>query len=544
VVQVSSSFKNKIYATERKTKAKVSFEILDIEAYQDASVSVSSSAPISKENQTINKIREMPFKYATFERDYFGLDGSFYLPPKLGESESEMGWWSENLSEADGSFLSPPIIEFTFTNPHQSIGLTVTFDTQTNEYATDFLIEVYDPTEALLTSESVVGNTSPIYYFETPIENYSRITITILKWAKASRRARIVEVDFGIVQEYLGDKLISLKVIEEMDLLASTVPSNEMQFILDNSDNAFNILNPNGIYRFLKMNQEMSASIGLLINEKDYEYIPMGKYYLTEWTVEEGAMTSTFVGRDIFTRLELVEYTRLLQNTNLYDLAVDILAEANIENYSIDEGLKDITTVGFTEKIKVREALQMVAIAGKSVIRQSRNGAILLEQYEELSYETGYVTFASTDIFSGMTTPQVYIDYSFQAIDFDNTFEAPKVSLAPAISHLVFKITDAEGLEFDIRFLNSKVKEGQGFEINNPLINSETHASEVATWMFREYNFIAEYNARWRQNPALECGNVVLIEDSFGGKKKSRITKQEFNFQGYMDGITEAKGGI
>jgi hypothetical protein len=62
--------------------------------------------------------------------------------------------------------------------------------------------------------------------------------------------------------------------------------------------------------------------------------------------------------------------------------------------------------------------------------------------------------------------------------------------------------------------------------------------------MFREYNLIAEYTASWRQNPALECGSVILVEDSFQNKKKARITKQEYNFAGYLDGVTEAKGGI
>ena len=62
--------------------------------------------------------------------------------------------------------------------------------------------------------------------------------------------------------------------------------------------------------------------------------------------------------------------------------------------------------------------------------------------------------------------------------------------------------------------------------------------------MFREYSMIAQYTASWRQNPALECGNVVLMEDSFDNKKKARITKQEYNFAGYLDGITEAKGGV
>jgi hypothetical protein len=42
----------------------------------------------------------------------------------------------------------------------------------------------------------------------------------------------------------------------------------------------------------------------------------------------------------------------------------------------------------------------------------------------------------------------------------------------------------------------------------------------------------------------LECGDIVLIEDSFDMKKQSRITKQEFYFAGYLSGKTESKGGV
>lgn len=544
MVKVSSTFKNAIYAPERKITSKVSFEILDVEAYEDASVSVSDEAPLSRKDQVINKTRVMTRKYATFEPDSFRLDGNSYIPPKPAEGESELGWWSGGLSGADGIFLASPVLEFTFGSPHDSVGFTITFDAVANEYATDFVIEAFDGTGLNILTESVVGNDSPTFIFEAGTDKYQSVRITILKWVNPYRRARVVEVDFGVIKEYSGEKLISLKVIEEMDLLASTVPSNEMTFVLDNSDSAFNILNPQGIHKFLKNNQEMSAQIGLETSEGQYEYIPMGKYYLNEWTTEEGAMTATFVGRDIFGTIEKEIYTNSLVNTNLYDLAEDVLFQANISNYVLHDELKNITTLGFANDISTREALQMIAIAGKSIVRQSRDGALIIENFEELRFETGYVTFTGMGNYAGMTTPQVNVDYTFQTIDFENSFEIPRISLSPAVSHLIFVIDDGLNEPFSLKYVNDVVKQGEGFEINNPLINSEEHASDVAQWMFREYNYIAEYQAYWRQNPALECGNVMLMQDSFGSKKKARITRQEFKYAGYLDGITEAKGGI
>jgi hypothetical protein len=543
-MEVSNLYKSKIYAQERTIQAKVSFEIIDIEAYEDASFSVTGEAPISRLSQSINKIRNMSHKYATFERDYFRLDGTFYIPPPENEGDSELGWWSDSISDENGYYAVNPTMTFTFTEPHSSIGLTITFDKNTNEYPSEFKIRTFTDTGAIIFAESVTNNTSSVYHYNTPLDNYAKIEIEIIKWANPHRRTRLVEVDFGEVREYTGDKLISLKILEEMDLLASTVPSNEISFVLDNSDQVFNILNPNGIYRFLVPNQEMTAQIGLLIGENKFEWVPMGKYFLMDWTVEEGAMTSTFVGRDIFTKLEVIDYTTLLKNTNLYDLAKSILLEAKIHKYKIDESLKLIPTQGFHEPIKVREALQMVAIAGQCVVRQDRTGSISIEHFEELAYETGYINFAGQEFAGPTTYPQVYIDYGFQVIDFNTVFNAPKIELNPQVTHIVIKVHKDVELVEDLTFTNPNVKEGIGYEINNPLINTNEQASLIAEWMFREYSLIAQYTASWRQNPALECGNVVLMEDSFDNKKKARITKQEFNFAGYLDGIAVAKGGV
>ena len=541
---VSNLFKDYIYATERTMQAKVSFEMLENEAYTDASMTVSGEADISRLSQATNKIREMTRKYATFERDYFLLDGNSYIPPKENEGDSELAWWSDVISDENAVFTVPPYVEVTFTNPHSSVGLTFTFDTKANEFASDFLLEVFDASDALLTSETVTGNTNPIYYFETPIIGYKRLKLTIQKWATPNRRARLVEIDFGVIREYTSEKLISLKVIEEMDVLASTVPSNQIEFTLDNQDQTFNVLNPNGVSRFLKINQEMSAQIGLLIGEEKYEWINMGKFYLSEWMVEQGSLTSTFIGNDMFTKLDGATYTALLQNTNLYDLAVDVLTKAGITNYEIDETLKTITTVGFKEAMNTREALQMIAIAGKSLVRQDRNGAIILKHYDALTYETGYVTWTGQEYASATISPQVSVDYSFQGINFENAYDVPKVTLATPVTNIVITINDGSNEPPTIKYVNAGVTEGVGYEIDNPLINTSQHASDVANWMFIEYNSIAEYEANWRQNPALECGDVISIEDNFGTGRKSRITKQEFDFSGYLEGMTNAKGGI
>src|SRR6476620_8013769 len=186
VTQVSNLFKEKIYGVERSIQAKVAFELLDNQAYADATPTVTGEAAISRLSQTANKIRDMSHKYGTFERDYFLLDGTTYIPPLENEGDSELGWWSDVISGDDGSFAVPPVLEFNFTQPHDSVGLTITFDKQANEYASEFEIQTYS--DVLINVETVTDNTSPIYHYETPLDAYTRLKITILKWATPKRR--------------------------------------------------------------------------------------------------------------------------------------------------------------------------------------------------------------------------------------------------------------------------------------------------------------------------------------------------------------------
>lgn len=129
--------------------------------------------------------------------------------------------------------------------------------------------------------------------------------------------------------------------------------------------------------------------------------------------------------------------------------------------------------------------------------------------------------------------------YDMKNISFDNVYKEPQIKLDKLVKMLVMVIG---GEEFT--FHNEGVKEGLGFKIDNPLINTVEHAEKVARWILSEYNLRALYSINWRQNPCLECGDIVLVEDSFDAKKLSRITKQEFEYAGYLSGRTETKGGV
>jgi hypothetical protein len=553
MVNVSQAFKDNVYSTSRKTNARVTFEIIDPSAYNNT-IAVSEQALFSRENQISNRERRMTYKYGTMEQNRWLMDGSFVFPPPEDEiyNKVEVGWWSEQIGDSDGVFATPPTTTITFDEIVSSLGLTITFDNLTGETAKDFDLFVYDDTGVVINQIKYVNNSLAVVVVDKALDNYRKVSLVVNQWSEPYHRATISEIDFGVTKEYTGEELISCKVIEEMDLLSSTMPSNEFSFTIDNRDRSFNLINPEGFYRFIQTGQEVNIYIGLKINEEDietdvFEEILLGTFYLTEWKSDLGALTTTFTARDITNTLEEIpDYTNPLVNPNLYDLAVDILTYSGIPVFEIDENLRNIPSRGFTEPINPRIALQHIAIASRSAIYQNREGTVIIKHFEPLEASTGYMVFAGPDEFAGQTTPEVYVNYAFYAIDFDNLFAEPEIVLESSVKSLTFVIPiDLETKE-EVTFENPdpNARKGVSYKYENPLIITTAQAQEIAEWMFLEYDFDAKYTAVWRQNPAFEIGDAVAIEDIYGGMKKVRITKQEFNFQGYLDGVTEGKGGV
>lgn len=593
MLTVTEIYKNNIYASARKIISKAEFELLDVDANTDASASVSGECSFSKKDQLFNQVRDINGKFSTFEDDYWKLDGTFVLPPKSTETGYEIGWWSDVLSGASGIFTVPPTLTINFTKDHSAIGITITFDTVANQYAEEFDIECYDLSDVLIESVSVTGNTLNKYIWENNILNFRKIVITINKTNLPYRRARICEVDFGIIKEYTENEIISLDALEEVDSVSNTVTSNEIKLVLDNQSKEFNILNPDGIYPYLQRKQKLKPYYGLYISDELTEFIPLGVYYLTNWSSDEGAMTASFTARDILDLLAQSTYRKgVIQTISLYDLAVDVLEDGGITDYTIDADLDAVTTSGCLPLTTHRQALQIIALAAQAVIYADRFGRVIIKQlsdtaldenidFDNVSREpkieleklvntidvmvSGYVAKDASEKIHESTigingTLDVWCDYkSSPAQSVTASVTGGTLNSATYYANTaLLNITASGNVSIEItgtvlersqtvyKLVDTSIPEGEktiALKVDNPLITSTDLAEDVAQWILAEYQKRFLYEINWRQNPALEAGDIVVVEDAYGENKPVRIIKNEFKYSGFLGGKTNGKGG-
>ncbi|MFD1953742.1 hypothetical protein ACFSL6_17660 [Paenibacillus thailandensis] len=468
----------------------------------------------------IDKNRNATYNLATLEQDRFRLDGSFSFPDDTVANNGEVGFISSSLCDVNGVFSSPPTITIDFVGTHSSAGLTVTFDSINEEYATDFNASVYDAAGGVLLSQNVTGNTSSRCIIQQQIVGYKKVVITIQKWSAGNRRARVLEVDFGIVQSYTDSQLISMNLIEEMDMTSGQLPSPEFRFVVDNSSRAFNILNPTGFYKFLQQRQEVIPEMGVEVNGGRIEYVPLGKYLLWEWTSEEGSLTASFMARTNLDLMANYEYEQLTPSSKtLYQLAVQVFAICGITNYSIDPVLQNITTNSLAQKTDCRTLLQMIALAGMANIFVTRSNIIMLKRVS-LGSPVDEVTFDNT--------------YSEPKIELDKVVKQVDVNYWPDLNTSAVQSVSAAGVDL-----------GDTLRLeNNTLINTAAVAASVANWLLTQKSYRAKYTINWRGNPAQELADVIGIENTYVANMTAMIVKTSLTYQGYLSAQTEAKGAV
>jgi hypothetical protein len=380
----------------------------------------------------------------------------------------------------------------------------------------------YDATEAVVDRVLIEGNTDVIRQVFGQLDGYKQLVIRILRWSVPNRRARVMEVDFGIVRQYGDDDLVSARLIEDMDITSGQLPSPEFSFTVDNSGKEFNILNPTGFYLYLQEWQPVTVTMGVKVNGS-YRQMPVGEFYLMDWTSEAGSLTASFTARTALERLGTIEYEQLdSRPQSLADLAEEVFTLAGFDTfrYAIDPALADVQTLGLVDRTDCKTLLQMIALAGRCVVYVSRSGAVTLKR---IGSE----------------------DDAADRIDFDVMYDEAKVALSRIVRAVEVNYwTDSETSKTystDVPYLAL----GDTLKVeDNKLINSEQHAAEVATWLLAQAGKRATHDVNWRGDPAHELGDVVAIENVFGEDKGAMITKQEIEYAGYLSARTEARGAV
>lgn len=504
------------YSPERWSNIRVKFQLIDVDAAENASASATSGATISKLVQTHNRVDSMDKKIASGEHNYFVLDGSYTLPKE--DDNGEVGWWSGEISGAGGVFAIPQILEFNFSSDQSSVGFMIVFDDKANQYAADFKIQVYDSASVLIGEDIVTGNNRASYVSNMPVDGYRKVKITFLKTSIPFRRVRVAEVVFGIIQTFDETNTTELKLLYEISPWMENLPSRELTLTVENLDRRYNMINPQGIYKYLQEGQGMDTQIGIGETQSTIELVNMGRAYYTSSAAEDSSMTAKLLAHDWFYFMDGKCRIGTTGTWTVSEAVAAVIADSSlpiIVNIPSEIGSRVIGKC-IPSDATHKEAIRLIAQAAMAVCFFNREN------------ELEFVEFALGPVVDTLNNDNLYEPANVSVSDRINKVEITARN-EYAETEVIYTATNKEPGEVD------KVK-----SIDNPLVTS----SDVAEWILAVLQKRIIYSLTERGNPAREIGDTVKIYDAYGENRNALITREECSFNGTLRANSAAWEGF
>lgn len=368
--KVSKAYKESMKSSLReRAYIMISFGLVNQEAQAKATADNGSYAYYSNKDNIFGEHIDDTV-YATLEEEFTKVDGSMFFLPRATEGGRyyDTGIVSDKLV----SEVRCEVVISLNTIATDFKGLTINFG---ENYPVDF--DIVGSTGQTIEFR---GNTKSKWSTEEVLENTTYIKLVFYKMKNPQSRLRIYSIMFGYGLVYYNDSVMSSALDSYVSPIGADVPQFDFSVTLKNYDHYFNVDNPNSAINYLETGQEMDIMYGYQTPGSDtIEWIQGNHLWCSEWESDDN--TATIRCQDIFRNMD-GEYVKGLYSAagkSYYALAEEILKDAGISEYYIDPRLKKLYSNNPIPRVKYKEALQIIANAGRCVLTQSRDGKVQIK---------------------------------------------------------------------------------------------------------------------------------------------------------------------
>lgn len=345
----------------------VSFDLVNQEAMANATIGGKDFTYFSKQSGLFDRTLNDTV-YATLERDFTKVDGSmFFLPRETDQGTYyDTGLIGNKLINKANDVKYELIIELNIVAVDIK-GLTVNFG------------EVYPVDFDIMTSSGQVveirGNDTGEFVIEEVMKNTTYVKFRFYSMKNPHSRLRVYTIQLGLGLVYYNDDIMESSMMSYVSPICADIPQIDFSVKLQNYDQYFNVDNPDSAINFLETGQEMSVWYGYRpLENSEIEWFQAAKLLCSEW--ESDDYTATIKCRDLFRSMDDEYYKGQYrpEGITLYDLAVLVFEDAEIKEYYIDPYLKKLKTRNPMPRVRHKEALQIIANAGRCILTQNPFG--------------------------------------------------------------------------------------------------------------------------------------------------------------------------
>ncbi len=349
-IQVSFGLINQTAQTEAKLRA-------SNESYYSSSASVLTFGANNVE-------------YATLERNFTKVDGSmrFLLREDLDIIYHDTGIVSESTLETEEFAL---LVNFG-SEEISFKGFSIDFG---YNYPTAFKIATNNGKRL-----NITNNDKSLWVTDETFDKVRGITILVRKMKYEGCRVRIKSLQFGLGLVYGNEYVLDSSLESYVSPISADIPQIDFMVKLKNDDKYFNVDNPKSAINYFETGQQLSVMYGYkLPDSNNVEWVKGGQLVCTEWESDDN--TATIRGTDLLRGVDreysMGQYSSV--GVSYYDVLTSLFRAMNIKKYYIEPRLKLLKLKNPIPRVKLKEAIQLLANACRCTVSQSRWGEIQIK---------------------------------------------------------------------------------------------------------------------------------------------------------------------
>lgn len=293
------------------------------------------------------------------------LDGAATAFPPNPEG-TNLGFWSKQTTDNNGEFAEPIVLTLTSDEQYSSQGLTLTFDTYNNIFATRIKIKwlrVSESAEVELSEKDFTPN-STFYFCQNKVENYNKVIITFYALNMPQNRLKLRVIDYGYATTFYSDELKNVRLIQEIDPISAQISISTADFVLnlkENTEYQFQLKQPLKTY----FNGKLRATTFIKSVKRKSK---------TVWNIQS---------EDYIGLMDSVPFCGGIYNGKIaYDLIEEIFVVAKVP-HTINPALKGVLVYGYIPFTSCRVALMQVAFAVQNVVGTSNSDTVSVYELAE-----------------------------------------------------------------------------------------------------------------------------------------------------------------
>lgn len=445
MVPTSSNYKKFVYnkapyeLDARHFLPQALIKIIDVAARDVCSYAASSTAFYNEFAELIDDVTWHPRAWGTLEDYQFLLDGTIQLMPDsvVDMQAQQNGFVSEEMSDAQGNINVT--LTCSYTQQVSTMGRMLFFDQSYDAVPADFTI-IYYRTGTEIARDTVSGNAAYMYTSKVAVSRYDQMIITFTKTTRPYRRIHLTEDVPGVYVTYADKDIVSLNITQSVDIFSEELTVGEIDLTIQNITKQLDILNAEGLERYLQRRQPIEIRLNLVFPDDSIESILVAYWELSTWKSNKGALDATFTIRDPIDKLAAGEYIKgVLPSSfvSFYDLAKDVLDDAGVKAYTIDSELHNVYTKACLPIAEHKELLRMIAQATQSVVIPEADGSIHVKYISPLIYGYNALTDGAFNKADTWTLSNASLSTDYLYIGSNSVkMGAPTSSVAQTISGL------------------------------------------------------------------------------------------------------------